>query len=1184
MAKFSLSKDQQSVVDSRRQNILVSAAAGSGKTRVLTERIVGRVTDPEDPVDIDRILVVTFTNAAAKEMKERISAAVSEKISECPGDPHLEKQATLIHNAQITTIDSFCLYILKNNFHKIGADPSFRVMSEGEKKLLMQEVMDKLIEDSYESQSEDFHHIVDCYSRKNTDDSLEKSIYGLYNYACSYPWPLDWLNERKNDYFMTKEELSDSKLLKDILRLCVKEIKRLLRLNDAAVRLAGSDPDFESMERILKGDGEMLSELADRFEAGTSYEEARSLVNSCGFARASYKRDCDDALKKQINTLRERYKKLLAGLSERFFYDDAENLVNDMAKAGRNVNKLVDLTVSFAERFAKAKKDRGVIDFSDMEHMAVEILVDKERSSDSRYVYTDVADMYRDYYKEVMIDEYQDSNLVQELILASISRPEGEAGGDRFMVGDVKQSIYSFRMARPDIFMGKVADYSKDEGAFNRLITLKNNYRSRDCVINSVNAVFESIMTITEGGVDYDEDQRLYRGADYPEDDLSNISEVVLVSNEGGAPAAREREAKMIASKIRSLVGSFRVTDPKTKEMRPAGYKDIAILFRSPSKWTGIISRALEEAGIPCHMEGVGSFYDTREIRDVLSFLEVIDNPLSDVSVYASLTSYFGGLTDEECARIRVRGGTGYYLWDRVCSYHLDHPEDRKLNAFLEMVERYRNMVISVPIDELLTRLLDETGYRHVAAALPGGRQRLANLELLVSKAGDYARSSFKGLFHFLRFIELIRKTDTEEGEAGILDESADVVRIMSIHKSKGLEFPICFVSGLSDQFNNSDTRAAFASNIDAGIGAYSIDPVNRIKRHTLRQSYVAGKIAADALSEEIRVLYVAMTRAKEKLILTASVKEPGEWFASETGGKNGCFADLIRESVNAHRNVLFKQVIFEDGDIEAGEIAGTIDKAAVRAELESELPEDGEVKSRLTERFAYRYPRVYPPGLSVKTTVSKLKLAAMEAEEGVPEPFEERETTEYIPKFAGAEEDVKGTDRGTAYHALMQLLDFGDFLSCSSDSDYYDRLGVQTLALKERGKLTDEVLSKINRGKIVAFLKTDIAGEMGEAEREGKLFKEQPFVIGVKASEVDESFPETETMLVQGVIDVYYIRKGMVKVLDYKTDRVEDSGELIKRYRTQLDYYSAALEKLTGLKTESRIIYSFGLEEVILL
>ncbi len=1185
MASFPLSPDQQSVVDSRDQNILVSAAAGSGKTRVLTERIVGRVTDPDDPIDIDRVLVVTFTEAAAKEMKERIGKALNDAIAKHPGDRHLEKQASLIHNAQITTIDSFCLHVFKDNFHKIGADPAFRVMSEGEKKLLMQEVMDKLMEDCYDLGDEGFHHLVDCYSRKSNDDSLEKSIVKLFNFACSYPWPTEWLNKRKQDYsFDSAKDLAGSELLGEIYAICIEICRKLAELAERAVLLAREDEaSLEAMIRNCSAEKGFFEELIEGFLEGRDFDEMRKRITLFSFPNASSKKNVDPEIKAGVYGLRGEYKDAFEKMGKSFFYDSAENMVKAMQTAGRNVNRLVDLTISFAERFDAAKRDRGVIDFSDMEHMAVDILVDKERSAGGNYVFTDAADQYREYYREVMCDEYQDSNHVQELILASISRPEGEAFGNRFMVGDVKQSIYSFRMARPEIFMSKAAGYSKDPKAPDRLITLKNNYRSRDCVIDSVNAIFEDIMTASEGGVDYDEDQRLYRGADYPADDPENITEVLLTDNTGGASKAREREAAVITSKIRSMVGRFAVTDAATKGYRPARYGDIAILFRSPSKWTGIISRALEEAGIPYHMEGVGNFYEAREIRDVISFLEVIDNPLSDIPLYAAMTSYFGGFTDEECAGIKV-GAEGYYLWDRVCAFHSEHPENKKLNAFIDRVEHYRDMVTGEPIDAFLSRLLDETGFKHVAAALPDGRQRLANLELLLEKARDYAKSSFKGLFHFLRFVELIRKTGTEEGEAGTSEENFDVVRVMSIHKSKGLEFPICFVSGLSDRFNRTDASAAFASNMDAGIGAYAIDPVRRVKTPTLRRAYVTGKICADALSEEIRVLYVALTRAREKLILTASVKEPEEWFSDKPGSGDSCYADLIRTSVNSRRNIVFKPVIVSAGDIEAEEIESKLDRAVLRTELEAGVSGDRDTLLRLRDRFSYRYPKSYPAGMSIKTTVSRLKLAAMEAEEGVPAPFEEKETSEYIPRFAGAEAEVKGTDRGTAYHTLMQLLDFGAFLDCSERKDYEKKIGEQTDRLKKAGKLTDELLEKINLHKIISFLMTETAGEMGEASLAGRLYKEQPFVIGVKASEVDPSFPDTETMLVQGVIDVYYIRNGAVKVLDYKTDRVTDGSELVKRYRTQLDYYSEALEKLTGLKTESRIIYSFGLEEVILL
>ncbi|MCR5311728.1 MAG: helicase-exonuclease AddAB subunit AddA [Lachnospiraceae bacterium] len=1182
MPKFPLSPDQQSIVDSRKQNILVSAAAGSGKTRVLTERIVGRVCDATDPIDIDRILVVTFTNSAAREMKDRISAALSERIAANPSDSHLEKQATLIHNAQITTIDSFCLWLFRNNFHRINADPSLRVMNEGEKELLMNETMEDVIKRAYESGDKDFHHIVDCYSKKDKDDSLESSIRKLFNYAMSYPWPVKWLEDRRKDYsFENFDDFRTSKVVAGAFDSAAESLENAEMLCNRALSLCDEPGGPSEYKKTLSADLDILSALREKVLKKEDFDSLCLLISATEFPRiANAGKDTDPILKQQVQDYRKKYKAMVTDIGDRIFYDPLENIYKDMSGAAGNVNKLLDLTVDFARSFAMAKEDRGVMDFSDMEHMAVNILI-KDYRDDGTYEITDVAKTYRDFFEEVMVDEYQDSNLVQELIIQSISR-EKEGEPNRFMVGDVKQSIYSFRMARPQIFMGKLRDYSKAADAKNRLITLKNNYRSRDGVINSVNALFGTVMSEKKGGVPYDDDAKLYKGGSFTEDTDDNITEVIMLASDERSDKNRDAEARMIAAKIKDMVGRFKVTDSDSKELRPAGYGDIALLFRSPTKWAPCISAAFEEAGIPYHMEGVGDFYEATEVRDVLSFLEVLDNPLSDISLYAAMTSFFGKFTDEECALIKVKAREGYYFWEKLEDYSKNNPGDLKVEAFLTMVDRYRKMVTYVPIDELLTALYDETGYRHVVAALPGGKQRLANINMLLSKAAEYGATSFYGLFHFLRYVELIKKTDREEGEAGVFDEHSDAVRVMSIHKSKGLEFPVCIVGAISERFNDSDSRTAFVANVDAGLGAYFIDPVKRIKKHTLQQSLVADRIRRESLGEEIRILYVAMTRAKEKLIMTGVNSDPEAWIAAGGSEKESSYADLMAEAVARYKGIYFKFTAASLTDIEQAGITDEVDNASKLTTLRSDALCDEAILEKLRERFSFKYSKDYLSRLYIKTTVSKLKLAAMEEDFESHMPFEEKETGEYIPRFAAEKEEIKGTDRGTAYHNLLQLLDFAAFTDCREQSDYTSVLNSQIESLKASEKMSEDALSKISLNKIVSFLKTDIAKEMGAAAKEKKLYKEQPFVMGVKASEVEEDFPDTETILVQGVIDVYYVKGESAVVLDYKTDRVTAAEELVKRYKTQLDYYGRAISQLTGLKIKEKLIYSFALNEIL--
>ena len=1174
---YTFSTDQQKIIDSRHQNILVSAAAGSGKTSVLTERIVGLVSDPVNPVDIDKILVVTFTNAAAKEMKERIGKRLGEMLAAHPENEHLQKQATLIHSAQITTIDSFCLYLLKNHFTKVDADPSFRVAGEGEIELLKEDVLKDVIKRAYASKDENFYHTIDCYTKKDKDDRLQDSIMDLYDYAMSYPYPEQWLEKRREDYaYASFEEFRDSDLIKDILKATDESLGEIIEATEAARQACLVPGGAYGYEPFLEGEYEELKALKEAIK-GKDYDEVGRLITGYSFKTIKGKSDCDESEKEYIKNLRKAYKADLDKLADSFFYQSLEDYYNDMKATAPVVSKVIDLVEDFLMSFDKAKRDRSIIDFSDMEHFAVKLLVDEYRD-DGSYDISDVAMDYRNYYKEVMVDEYQDSNLVQELIVQSISGENTDGIHNRFMVGDVKQSIYRFRLARPEIFMGKTERYSKDADASHRLITLKENYRSRQSVIDSVNAVFENVMTVERGGVEYDDDARLYKGGTFPEDTADNTTEVILVASEEKADKAREAEALKIALTIKDLVKNHKVVkDRNTGEMRTASYKDIAVLFRSPSKWRNIIKDACENAGIPYHIEGTGDFFDTTEIRQVISFLKIVNNPLDDVAMYGAMTSFFGGMTDEECARVTEAATPGMrFYYEKVKAYGEAHPEDEKLARFLGLLRRYRDLSKILPINELISKLFDETGYKHIVSAMPDGEKRLANVNMLVLKASEYAKTSFYGLFHFLRYVELIKKLDRDEGEANTFDENADVVKIMSIHKSKGLEFPVCIVAGIDEEFNDMDLSAEFVTDIDAGIGASYVDPVHRIKRPTLKKKAIVAKCAGELVGEEIRILYVAMTRTKEKLIMVGLTKDPEEWQRHPGTGKYKSYLDLIKPAVTGATKGLFKVSSWDGADVEAESTAAVLENASLREKLESAQGEDKDLYEKIKERFSFVYPYKNLERLYTKTTVSNLKMAAIEHEDdGSFKPFEENEPSEYIPQFAGGEREVKGTDRGTAYHEVMQLT---DFVKVIDSADKNAAIAGELKRIVDLGRMSEEDVSKVRKDRIKTFFDSEVAREMAEADREGTLYKEQPFVIGVPASEVEEGFSADETILVQGVIDAYYVHDGKVCVLDYKTDRVDSGDELVKRYKKQLDYYGAAVKKLTGLEIDRLLIYSFAL------
>ena len=909
--------DQQRVIDTRGCNILVSAAAGSGKTAVLVERIIQMITDERHPVDIDRLLIVTFTSAAAAQMRERISKAVAQKLEEHPESEHLQKQTSLIHNAQITTIDSFCLFVIRNNFNEIGLDPAFRVADESEVKLIEADVMGRLLEEAHTEPTERFLHFIECYSTGTNEKKIEEAILRLYHFSMSYPFPEQWLIERLEDYRIGEiGELSNKKWFQCALayiRTILQECKNRLH---QALELANSvGGPIQYMDNLVSDIG-----LIEKFQRATDYNELYDLFTYSAFTRLSGRKaeGVDPILKEMVKAIRDEVKKNIADLKKFLFQISVENTLRDMAACQESVEELVSLTLDFKKMLDQSKRDRNVIDFSDMEHFALQILLKQgaeDRMESSRMVPSNTALELQDYFEEIMIDEYQDSNEVQELLLKCIS---GEDKGrfNRFMVGDVKQSIYKFRLARPEIFMQKYDTYViNDQRSSNVRIDLSMNFRSRREVTDSTNFICSQLMTAKVGNVEYDERAALYVGASYIEPaqmdendiyrtELLIASQDSLLSQESeqeGAQQApkyseKEIEAVMVAERIRQIVGSFPVTDGATGEVRPAKYSDIVLLFRATAGWDEDFRRILSERGIPVHVTSRAGYFETLEIQGIVNFLRVLDNPLQDIALFGVLKLPFFDFTETEITYIRCfardyqaqqEQNKKLYLYEQIQLYY-DHvylageakQEERgtvnqaKLERFLKMIEAYRKKVAYTPIKELLQELIADTSYDAYVGSMPGGEQRIANIGLLLEKAGTFQNTSFYGLFHFIRYLETIQEQDVDFGEANILDENADVVRIMTIHKSKGLEFPICFVCGLSKQFNQMDMRQSILMDVDLGVGVDYIDPGLRLKRKTMRKNVVAQRMKEDTRGEDLRVLYVALTRAKEKLILTGYIHD----------------------------------------------------------------------------------------------------------------------------------------------------------------------------------------------------------------------------------------------------------------------------------------------------------------------
>ncbi len=1325
-------KEQGMAIQLHKKNILVSAAAGSGKTAVLVERIVRMVCDEAHPVDIDRLLVVTFTNAAAAEMRERIAAGISKRLSEHPESLHIQRQSTLLHNAQITTIDSFCLFLLRNHFNEIGLDPAFRIADEGEVRLMQQEVLEELMEAAYASGSEAFRYCVEYFCPGGRESVLEQHILNLSRYAASFPWPARWLEERKGDYAAgTVEEMNASPwaqwLYRHLQRLfagCAEKLERVQALCEA--------PDGPYMYgKLVDDELEALKALTD---CG-SLEEYAVKLSGVSFGRLPTKKDeTVSAIKRELaKEMRSSVKDSIGDIEARYFATPLELAARQGAACAGPVGTLIDLVLEFDRRMGEKKQEKKVIDFSDMEHFALGILLDGE-GEEARP--SAVAMEYRQHFVEILTDEYQDSNLVQEYLLRAVSGEE-DGNFNRFMVGDVKQSIYKFRLARPELFLEKYNSYagaqmpskeaarcaggeassperpSQPESGCVR-IDLARNFRSRLQVVEAVNDVFSRLMSEATGGIPYDERAALYPGASYP-DSADCGSELLLVEKpeKEDELGAKQAESLAIAREIKKLRESFLVTDKDTGKLRAARYSDMVILLRTNSGWDEEFKEVLEKEGIPVYITSKTGYFAATEVQELLQLLRVLDNPSQDIPLFGVMKSVFGGFFEEEAALIRSvakdcslyealkRFVEVYGQWEEdggkgACSdgregaqsaervgegeqgqesvpdmsngaqrtgesedgqkpvpemsngtqrtgesengqkpvpemsngtQRTGESEDgqkpvpdisngtqrtgdreagqdsgqapdmatlaEKAAAFLDMIAAYRGCTVYLPIRDLLTKLIGDFGYLDYVTALPSGSRRRANVEMLLTRASDFESTSYFGLFHFIRYMEQLERYDVDYGGAELLDEKADVVRIMSIHKSKGLEFPITFVAGLSKRFNMQDVNQSLILDMELGLGTDYVDPKRRIRNRTLRRTALSGKLREESLSEELRLLYVAMTRAKEKLIMTGVLKDAESvWEQMREAGQErltyldfmeaGSFLDFLLP-ILPHTCV--QVAVQERGGEETAKFREQVQlyqkkEALYRAE---ELA-DGEAGKMLSQRLNAVYPYAQLSDLYTKTTVSELKIAAMaDRDEAAFHTFEEKEVQPYIPLFRRGEEKVSGTVRGNAYHRVMELLDFEEVLGTAAEgSRDAAGLSVSLQAFLERevasGRLSAEYLQAVRLERIEKFLRSPLGQRMWQAQRRDGLYREQPFVLGIDARRLKGDFPEGETVLIQGIIDVFFEEEDGLVLLDYKTDAVSSLRELWNRYETQLDYYQEAIEKLFGKRVKERILYSFHL------
>ena len=1258
MGSTKWTKEQREVIDHRDGNLLVSAAAGSGKTAVLVERIISMILDTEEKVDIDKLLVVTFTNAAASEMRERIADAVSKALEEATKlekkdvIEHLQKQILFLNKANITTIHSFCLDVIKNNIHLITLDPNFRIGDTTECQLIAQEAIDEVFEELYEQgylgdenseKGKRFLKLIDSFAERNGDNQVQSLIMSIYNFAMSFPNPEKWLNESADAFLVGDDfDFTSSKWGRIVISSVKTEIEDIVGNMEKA--LATVHPYLGEIENIQKiiTESERIDVVYNSLDKGwddfikaigefypEDYRKGKKIkkddpdeMREAWKIATEYRKEAIESMKKVAEMYKNRYSK---------------DIKKEIDMSYPIVRAVSDAVLEFWKKFEEAKRDKGIIDFNDIEHFALEILVDEDENG--RQIPSETAKRYSEEFKEIFVDEYQDSNLVQEAILSSIANKEMP---NRFMVGDVKQSIYRFRQAKPEIFLHKYETYSTEKDKDGRKIMLYKNFRSRKNVLDAVNFIFENIMSKELGEIEYNDDEKLNPGAVFEECYEENAivggsCDVHIIEKKANENLTDEQleeeedldniqiEARAIGKIIKEIVGKNSdgkiqmVYDKEEKRYRQAKYKDIVILLRATSNWASVLTEEFTNMDIPVYADTGTGYFDTIEIKTIVSLLKVIDNPMQDIPLLAVLKSPIYNFTPEELIDIRIvnRNVSFYEAMKIYASF--DDCDNKKVRAFLERLDDYQERSSYLSTDELLWYLYNETGYYAYAAILPAGKQRQANLRILFERAKQFEDTSFKGIFNFINFVEKLKKSDSDMGEAKTLSENADVVRIMSIHKSKGLEFPIVICGGMGKRFNKMDMNRGILYHHELGYGPQVVNLETRLSYPSMMKEAMKKQMVVEMLSEEMRVLYVAFTRAKEKLIITGAVndveKNLQKWASNSQKVtknnkldkynllKSASFLDWIMSVAIAHkdaRRILpFDSEIVEKNDESewkfkihkredytlSSEDEEEINLADVlREELTSSREVDYSeiVRNRLD--FKYPYQKSVEKSGSISVTEIK-RLWNLEREDNLEIDINEIESSRNNkkteikrPKFIQENKDEKlsPTHRGSVVHLVMQIINM-DRVST------IDEIKNQIEEFVQKEIITQKEADVVNPFKIYKFFKSELGTRMKNADFVGR---EKAFYteINMKNLFAKEGINYDESIMLRGIIDAYFEENGEIVLLDYKTDFVneENREEVVDRYRKQLEIYAKVIEEITDKKVKEQYIYLFGVDESV--
>ena len=1186
MSKFNWTNEQQQAIYENGENILVAAAAGSGKTAVLVERIINKIIN--EKIDIDKLLVVTFTNAAAAEIKERILEEIYKKIDENPTDSNLQKQIILLNKANISTIHAFCLEVIKNNFYEINISPNFRIGEGAEIELLKQETLEELFDELYEQEDKQFLKLTEIYTGYRDDEPLKELILNIYKFIMSSPFPEKWLKEHV-EMFNLKDKIDidfsntiwGKILLKEYIEnveKCIQELeilnKKLLMYNELEKYSIIIQDDIENLKSIIK--------------LGNSWDSTYELSNSIKFKNWPVDKKITIELKDIVKDTRKQIKdKFNKAKNEILLYKSSEANI-DINEMYEILLMLEELILKFIEKYKLKKQEKNIMDFNDIEHNALKILI--KQNEEGEYIPTEVAKKYINQFNEIAIDEYQDSNLIQEYILSIISN-----GKNMFMVGDVKQSIYKFRQARPELFVEKYEKYKLKEDIEendNLKIKLFDNFRSRKNILDVTNMIFSEIMSKSLGNIEYNESEYLNYKANYEEPN-ANIkkyagnTELHIIDLKKQDEAEEEInnieneqiEAKFVANKIKELIKSDYYVYDKKEGYRKLLYKDIVILLRSTSGIAPVYERELTELSIPVFSDISQSYLETVEIQTIINLLKIIDNPMQDIPLVSVLKSSIGGFTDNELVEIR--------LFDKNCTFfesmqkariNVSEELKRKIDCFLNELSKWQEMEKYLPLDELIWKIYIKTGYYSYVTLMPNGILRQANLKMLFEKAKQYEKANFKGVFNFIKFIDKLKQSSGDMESAKLIGENDNVVRIMSIHKSKGLEFPVVFLCNTNKQFNMQDLNQNILLHQDIGLGPKYINYKRKIEYNTLAKEAIKIQSKIDTLSEEMRILYVALTRAKEKLIVTGISKdlnkelEKKQELLSTSNNKN--IDSIIVKKYKTYLDWI--ELVYLKNNKNTKIDLKTYNREDIIKETKKENMKNNsnieiinkninkDKNNEIEKAMSWKYKNEKAIDIPSKTSVTQLKNS-----------FDNKQDIVKIkPKFLTDKLEITNTEKGTLTHLILQKLDLRKEYTLLDISNILEELVKQDI-------ITEKQKEAINTNNIYKFTQTELAKRIRESKQ---INKEMPFYTNINANDVYGN-NLNENILLQGIIDLYFIDKDDKLVLvDYKTDYVEKNNEkeLIEKYKKQLELYEKALEQALNKKVDEKYLYSTYLSKEI--